>query len=1494
MKRSRKIFTIVLSAILLCLITTTAIVAFAADNSVTVTTEQELIAALNDSAVNKVIVANDIEITEASSVEINGANKVMDGGNFKITFAKYFTFTANDFVQELKNIDFVSDSSVNLTLKYGGSVTNVDAAMMSISTNGTVNITDSHLKTVSATNASKNTFVSSSFQGLTFDKCSSITVDGVTIVGTGNNYGIRLDTWCSGTIKNTSISNCSHGISADMNGYNATLENVTIENCTYGIYNHGDVNGSTLYLNGVTIKDATKYGIYCTGTNSNGSVRIKADSTLTLDLNAIGIYLKKGSLTIEKDGAIAHTGDYYTVFQDVNSYVSDYAEILNVAKENGAGQYYNVTGKVGGDCYFSSVTVATEEELQAAIADETISNIELANNITITQSLSIKGMLKVFDGKGFALDLGDKTYSISAEEYVEFKDLKLQTTSTSTGYISLSNGSGFDNVEAPNYRISTSGTIIVDNSSFYGVSISSAPKSKVLNTTIGANGISIGSSETCSIENVTIQLGASGTGINLGNRSGTTIKNVTIIGGSYGICADMNGRTATLENVTIENCTYGIYNHGDVNGSTLNLNGVSIKNATKYGIYCTGTNSNGSVRVKANSTLTLDLDAIGVYLKKGSLTIEKDGDIAHTGDYYTVFQDVNSYVSDSAEILNVAKENGAGQYYNVTGKVGEDCYFSSVTVTTEEELQAAIADETISNIELANNITITQSLSIKGILKVFDGKGFALDFGDKTYSIYADEYVEFKNLKLQTTSTATGYISLSNGSNFENVEAPNYVISTSGTITIIDSSFYGVSISSAPKSKVLNTVIGAGGISIGSSEDHLIDNVTITNGTISLGNRSRGTIKNTTIDGGSIYAALNGQTVTLENVTIKNSARYGIEIYGGVNGSTIKLKDVTIQNTGSYAIYCKGSDSSASIYVLESSTLAMEVAGVAIQLETGYMRIQGNISHTGEGYAVVADPKSTCSDSNHQLVLIDDPTTNSKLYLFKGNYDDKVAPEMSLNGDSTIELVYGAQYIELGAVAVDNIDGELEVVITGEVNTSCEGEYTLIYTVIDYHGNTSTLERKIVVICNHDYDISIPLEPTCSAVGEKKFECTICGKIETETLPARGHYVSQGGKEMVDSYEIKNDTTYSFTVTDDWYASSNHLDNSTSVFEIRAIYDCTLVLKYKVSSEGNYDKLIILHNSTTKDTISGSVSEKTITLTLKAGDIVYVKYTKDSSQSSGTDTGSFKIESCTQTEIDTTVYVSTDDVDPTCTEAVICESCHQTMKAALGHTNSEAVVENRVEPDCTTDGNYDSVIYCSVCNAAISRDAKTIDKLGHDHSTEWTEDVAPTCTTVGSKSHHCSRCDDKADVTEVEALGHSFTDYKSNDDATYTEDGTETSKCDRCAVTDTRTGEDSALGLDQKFKDELEVMTKDTNTETTYSELYALLQTYATLSDEEKANVATEFAIVQQMIGAYNQKAQIANNELADATEIAFAPIVATGFTFLAALWFLLKKKFFI
>ena len=44
----------------------------------------------------------------------------------------------------------------------------------------------------------------------------------------------------------------------------------------------------------------------------------------------------------------------------------------------------------------------------------------------------------------------------------------------------------------------------------------------------------------------------------------------------------------------------------------------------------------------------------------------------------------------------------------------------------------------------------------------------------------------------------------------------------------------------------------------------------------------------------------------------------------------------------------------------------------------------------------------------------------------------------------------------------------------------------------------------------------------------------------------------------------------------------------------------------------------------------------------------------------------------------------------------------------------------------------------------------------HQYSTEWTVDTEATCTTSGSKSHHCERCGAKGNVTEIPVLGHQW------------------------------------------------------------------------------------------------------------------------------------------
>ena len=212
-----------------------------------------------------------------------------------------------------------------------------------------------------------------------------------------------------------------------------------------------------------------------------------------------------------------------------------------------------------------------------------------------------------------------------------------------------------------------------------------------------------------------------------------------------------------------------------------------------------------------------------------------------------------------------------------------------------------------------------------------------------------------------------------------------------------------------------------------------------------------------------------------------------------------------------------------------------------------------------------------------------------------------------------------------------------------------------------------------------------------------------------------------------------------------------------------------------------------------------------------------------------------------------TNYVS--DNNATCTEdgteTAKCDRCEVTDTrtdegSALGHTESEAVRENEVAASCTAAGSYDEVVYCSVCGEELSREEKVIDALGHsftsyvsDNNATCTEDgtetakcdrcevtdtrtdegsalghteseavreneVAASCTAAGSYDEvvYCSVCGEELSCEEkvIDALGHSFTSYVSDNNATCTEDGTETAKCDRCEVTDTRTDEGSALG----------------------------------------------------------------------------------------------------
>lgn len=117
--------------------------------------------------------------------------------------------------------------------------------------------------------------------------------------------------------------------------------------------------------------------------------------------------------------------------------------------------------------------------------------------------------------------------------------------------------------------------------------------------------------------------------------------------------------------------------------------------------------------------------------------------------------------------------------------------------------------------------------------------------------------------------------------------------------------------------------------------------------------------------------------------------------------------------------------------------------------------------------------------------------------------------------------------------------------------------------------------------------------------------------------------------------------------------------------------------------------------------------------------------------------------------------------------------------APNGHTFGEWI--SIISASCLTSGNEKHI--CSVCDYEEFRE---IPMTGHIWESDFTVDKKPTCTEKGSKSIHCSKCDEIKDVTEISETGHSFGEWTVFSFADCTAGGVEQRVCSECGFTDFR------------------------------------------------------------------------------------------------------------
>ena len=127
--------------------------------------------------------------------------------------------------------------------------------------------------------------------------------------------------------------------------------------------------------------------------------------------------------------------------------------------------------------------------------------------------------------------------------------------------------------------------------------------------------------------------------------------------------------------------------------------------------------------------------------------------------------------------------------------------------------------------------------------------------------------------------------------------------------------------------------------------------------------------------------------------------------------------------------------------------------------------------------------------------------------------------------------------------------------------------------------------------------------------------------------------------------------------------------------------------------------------------------------------------------------------------------------------------------AAIGNGGYYTTEGNEVSPN-TSDLKVDGFIQIYEPGKNINTDTpdRTIEGQKGDHSWNAGEVTTPaTCTAPGVRTYTCTENPAHTRTEPIPALNHQFGAYIYDNNATCTQDGTETAKCERCNETDTRT-----------------------------------------------------------------------------------------------------------
>ena len=414
-----------------------------------------------------------------------------------------------------------------------------------------------------------------------------------------------------------------------------------------------------------------------------------------------------------------------------------------------------------------------------------------------------------------------------------------------------------------------------------------------------------------------------------------------------------------------------------------------------------------------------------------------------------------------------------------------------------------------------------------------------------------------------------------------------------------------------------------------------------------------------------------------------------------------------------------------------------------------------------------------------------------------------------------------------------------EGVVTTEPTCTKEGVKTCTCTEC---GETKT---EVIPLAAHTYKKTAEkIDPTCTEAGKTAtYKCEVCGNVfGGETIPAKGHSWNEGEvtteptctEEGVRTYTCEEcGATKTETIKALGHQEKVTKEGKAATCTETGLTDevtcerCGTVLQEQTVIEAKGHDFDYAHQQVTEATCEKD--GKIVTVCKNCGEtmesvISALGHNKDivveAKESTCTERGNKTYYRCSrcnlaysnnhkkwESNIDEYLLQlkphTFEDIvakDATCTEegssaGKHCTVCDQYFKedgktkttkealviSALGHTESEAVMENIVDPTCTQNGSYDSVVYCSVCGEELSRENVVVKATGH--TTELVNAKPATCTEKGyTGDEYCTVCEKVVKSgEEIPALGHTYKET-TKIEPTCTEIGYQYYVCETCGI----------------------------------------------------------------------------------------------------------------